>query len=90
MIAKKEHKLQGSQLQLKYVEHIQEEIMTYSSDDTLEVSNLPSGTSEDILELYFESPRSGGYDGAVKSVAVIQPGVAHIQFTSTKSEQEYY
>lgn len=86
VIAKQEHKLQGSQLQVKYVDHNQEEIMTYVLEDTLEVNNLPSDISEDLLVLYFESPKSGGCANAVKSVTVVRPGVARIQFLSTKSK----
>ena len=86
MIAKQEHKLQGSKLQVKYVDHNQEEMMTYPLDDTLEVSNLPGDVSEELLELYFESTKSGGCADAVKSITVIRPGVVRIQFSSAKSE----
>lgn len=48
--------------------------------DTLEVSNLPSKATEETLDLYFESPKSGGCEDAVKSVTIVQPGIAHVQF----------
>lgn len=48
--------------------------------DTLEVTNLPNEASEEYLELYFNSPKCGGCDDAVKSVAIVQPGMARVQF----------
>ena len=86
VIAKQEHKLQGSLLQVNYADHNQEEMTTYLLDDTLEVSNLPHDVSEDLLALYFESPKSGGCADTVKSVTILRPGVARIQFSSTKGE----
>jgi RNA recognition motif-containing protein len=54
--------------------------------DTLEVSNLPSDVTKDVLELYFENPKSGGQDGAVKDVSFVSPGVAHVKFSDPESE----
>lgn len=83
VIEKKEHKLKGSELQIKYVD-IQEDTVSNSEPvrDTLQVSNLPADMSEDILEMYFESPKSGGCVDAVKEVLLIRPGVAQIQFST--------
>ena len=64
----------------------QEEDSEQVVQDTLEVSNLPSNVSEDILELYFESPKSGGCDDAVKAVTFVSPGVAQVQFSTAESE----
>lgn len=55
-----------------------------TSYDTLEITSLPSIVSEEYLELYFNSSKSGGCDDEVKSIAMIQPGMAHVQFHDPK------
>ena len=52
--------------------------------DTIEVTDLPNQADEECIELYFDSPRSGGCDDAVKSITMIQPGIAHVQFHDPK------
>ena len=54
--------------------------------DTLEVTNIPSEADVEYLELYFDSPRSGGCSGAVKNVSMIKPGTAHVQFHDPKGK----
>ena len=91
VMAVKDHTLQRASLKIEYMCHNQEEAgFDYNEiQDTLEVSNLPSDVSEDILELYFDNPRSGGCEGAVKAVSLIRQGVAKVQFSSAKSELPY-
>ena len=50
--------------------------------DTLEVTGLPDGVSEGLIELYFEDSKSGGCADAIKDISFVRPGVARIQFTS--------
>ena len=56
------------------------------SEDILEVSNLPEQISKEFLELYFESPKSGGCSDGVKNVTLLRPGVAKVLFSSSDSE----
>jgi hypothetical protein len=81
VIAKRVHKLQKVELQVRFLQE-----STCKPADTLKVSDLPEGTSEDILELYFENPKSGGCEGAVKSISFHGPTTACIQFTSDESK----
>ena len=60
-----------------------------TSYDTLEITSLPSTVSEEYLELYFNSPRSGGCDDAVKNIVMIQPGMAHVHFHDPKGNKTH-
>ena len=84
-MAKEAHRLKGSVLQVRYLDD-KDKTETDLLGDTLEVSNFPSDVSKDLVELYFESPKSGGCDGAVKSVTIIGPGVVQVQFSTNASE----
>ena len=80
------HKFQGNILKVKvYTPSVETELEEFPVD-ILEVSNLPSDVTEDTLELYFESPKSGGHDRAVQDISFISPGVAHVKFSDTESE----
>ena len=85
-MAKEVHRLQESILQVSYFDDQEDKAETDQLDDTLEVSNFPTDVSEYVVELYFENPKSGGCDGGVKSVTIIGPGVAQVQFSSATSE----
>ena len=53
------------------------------SDLIMEVSGFPSGnTDTELLEIYFESSKSGGCSDAVVNCSVIADGIAHIEFRS--------
>ena len=80
------HQFQGSTLEVKVYTPSMETKLGELPFDTLEVSNLPSNVSKDVLELYFESPKSGGHDGAVKNVSFVGPGVAQVKFSDPESE----
>lgn len=86
ILAKEEHKLKGSIIQVCYFEDNEDKVETDQLHDTLEISNFPANISEDLVEFYFENPRSGGCEGAVKSVTIIGPGVAQVQFSTDTSE----
>ncbi|XP_067112616.1 protein mono-ADP-ribosyltransferase PARP10 [Osmerus mordax] len=51
--------------------------------DSILVENLHSGTTEDMLTLYFESKRGGGRD--VKEATIMPNGVARVSFESFES-----
>ena len=86
ILKKSTHTLQGSTLEVKvYTPSVEAELEELPLD-TLKVSNLPSNVTKDILELYFESPKSGGQDGAVQDISFVGPGVAHVKFSDPESE----
>ena len=85
-MAKRPQKFRGVELEIKYAKCGQSLSSVEISDDTLEVSNLPGNISEEYLQLYFENPKSGGCDDAVKSITFLRPGVAKVQFSSSESE----
>ena len=88
-MAVKEHNLQGSVLQVQYLSDYKKgETTSRFLDDTLEISNLPADISEEYLQLYFENARSGGCADAVKNIS-LSAGVARIQFSTAKSEQQF-
>lgn len=66
--------LDGVQLSLEEVEYT----------DSILVSNLPPAVPEDMLTLYFESPRAGG--GEVTEVIMIDPGTAKVSFRNLEGE----
>ena len=80
-IVKRVHTLIGVDLQVKF---FQESVC--KATDTLKVVGLPEGISKDLIELYFESPKSGGCAGAIKTLSLLGPTSACIQFTSDGSK----
>ena len=80
------HKLNGSLLQVRYFDCDGDKVETDQLGDTLEVRNFPASVSKEFVELYFENQKSGGCDGAVKSVTITGPGVAQVRFSSPTSE----
>ena len=85
-MAKRPQTFKGVELEMKYSKSDQELSSVEISDDTLEVSNLPENISKEYLELYFESPKSGGCADGVKNVTMLRPGVAKVLFSSSKSK----
>ena len=57
-----------------------------TSKDTLEISNLPQECDKETIQLYFESPKSGGHPDGVKSIQIIGDGVARVQFIDEKGK----
>lgn len=76
------------------MEHItQSDMATGDSCDscecTIEVRNLPPKIEPDMLEMYFESAKSGGCNESVKDVTIISPDVAHVTFHKPKGTLIY-
>lgn len=84
VLAKQEHKFLGAKLQVKY--YVSTCIEECPPKDTLEISNLPVNIHVDTLELYLESPKSGGCAGGVKEIKIVSPGIARVQFNSETSK----
>ena len=76
----------GVELSMKYFDCNQVLSSSEVSEDILEVRNLPEQISKEFLELYFESPKSGGCSDGVKNVTLLRPGVAKVLFSSSDSE----
>ena len=55
--------------------------------DTLLISNLPEKANELLIEMYFENPRSGGCEGAIKKLHFVKPKVAQVQFKDPQGEK---
>ena len=86
VLKKSSHTFQGSTLEVKvYIPNVEAELEELPLD-TLEVSNLPSNVTKEVLELYFESSKSGGQGGAVQDISFASPGVAHVKFSDPESE----
>lgn len=83
VMSKKVHKLKECVLKVKFSDKAN---TTTVSDDTLEVRNFPSSVSEEYLQYYFDSPKSGGCANAVKEITLVKPGLAKVLFSSPKSE----
>ncbi|MCG8626997.1 MAG: hypothetical protein MJE68_33975 [Proteobacteria bacterium] len=58
-----------------------------SSCDTLLISNLPENADGFVMEMYFESPKSGGCDGAIKKIHFVEPKVAQVQFKDPQGKK---
>ena len=83
VMARTPQMFRGVELKMKYSQVISSSEI---SDDILEVSNLPEQVSKELLEYYFESPKSGGCPNGVKDVTLLRPGVAKVLFSSPDSE----
>ena len=51
-----------------------------SSSILIEVSGLSKEVSREYLELYFESKKSGGMEGALEKCVMVQEGIAQLRF----------
>lgn len=51
------------------------------SNGVIEVSGFSSKISKEMLEMYFESKRSGGNLNAIKDSMIVDEGIAHLTFT---------
>ena len=51
-----------------------------SSDTLVEVSGFSKEVSREYLEIYFESRKSGGADGALEECVMVRDGIAHLRF----------
>jgi hypothetical protein len=89
-MAKRPQSFRGVELTMKYSDCNQVINSSEVSDDILEVSNLPEQISKEHLELYFESPKSGGCSSGVKNVTLLRPGVAKVLFSSSESELLFF
>ena len=87
VMAKRPQTYRGVELMMKYSEVLSSPEV---SEDILEVSNLPEQISKELLELYFESPKSGGCSDGVKNVTLLRPGVAKVLFSSSDSELLFF
>ena len=58
-----------------------------SSCDTLLISNLPENTDEFVMEMYFESSKSGGCEGAIEKIHFVEPKVAQVQFKDPQGKK---
>ena len=84
VVAKDEHKVGGSQVQVKYAKLSDEQDVMQEAGEcgsTLEVSNIPANVEGDYLQMYFENPKSGGCADCVKDITIVKPGIAHVQLT---------
>ena len=82
VVTKEEHKVGGSQVQVKYAKLSDEQDGMQEGGEcntTLEVSNIPANMKEDYLQMYFENPKSGGCADCVKDITIVEPGIAHVQ-----------
>ena len=71
-------------MQVKYAKlSDKQDVMQEGSEcgSTLEVSNIPVNVEGDYLQMYFESPKSGGCADCVKGITIVKPGIAHVQLT---------
>ena len=76
------------QIELEVPEAVPQPDLTHiPSSNILLVSNLPDNADEHLIEMYFESPKSGGCDGAVESIDFVEPKV--VQITLINSEGKY-
>jgi hypothetical protein len=85
-VAKNEHEVGGSQVQVKFMKLSDEQDEGDECGTVLEVSNIPANVKEDYLRMYFENPKSGGCADCVKDITIIEPGIAHVQLTDAASK----
>ena len=50
----------------------------------VEASGFSKEVSREYLELYFESRKSGGADGALEDCVIVQEGIAHLRFIDSE------
>ena len=86
VVAKEDHRFEGSPLQVEYIKLSGDQNGAQEGGATLEVSNIPLNMKEDYLRMYFENPKSGGCADCVEDVAVIEPGIAHVQLIDATSK----
>ena len=56
-----------------------------SKECIIVVKNLPDKCEPDLLEMYFEKPKSGGTEGCIKAIKIIGgANVAHVTFYTSE------
>lgn len=75
----KQHKLSRQKFNIEVVAE-QRHLESSDKDCIIEVSGFKSSVSKDILEMYFESKKSGGKDEAVKNCSMVCEGTARLTF----------
>lgn len=84
----KKHTLSGCQLQVRPFQ--EDSVPKAASSDaavsssSIRVTGFSDQMSEDMLEMYFESKKSGGTDGAITNCVIIKEGIAHLTFNDPK------
>lgn len=94
-LLKKKHKISRKQVVVEEVPladttpdtKVVQSDATYScSSNILMVRNLPEAADEHLLEMYFESSKSGGCPDAIESIDFVEPDVARITLKDSEGK----
>ena len=55
-----------------------------SNSAVIEVSGFSKEVSREMLEMYFESKKSGGMEGALEECVMVQEGTAQLRFMDSE------
>ena len=80
-LLQKQHKLKKQIFSIEVVKSIAE---PGNGSVIIEVSGFSSAVSEDMLEMYFESKKSGGREDAIKKCVIVREGIAHLTFKDSE------
>ena len=85
-----EHKIKESQVEIEFKQLSADDEgpppLERESDEegretaTIEVANVPSTVTIEVLQAFFETPRSGGQEDAVSNIVTVKPGIFHVTF----------
>ena len=80
----KEHKLKKTNFSVEVIKETQ--APPDHSDCIIEVNGLNDSMTEEMLEMYFESRKSGGKPDAIEKCLKINEGTAHLTFNDAEGE----
>ena len=92
-LQQKKHKIKGQNIAVEVVEITT--VMALGQSDsndsptlstTITVSGFPDSVDEELLNIFFESSKSGGREGAVEHCSIVAQGIAHVKFHSPDSK----
>ena len=92
-LQERKHKIKKQQISMEIMEIAAAVEMGQSDHEgfptlptTITVSGFPDTADEELLKMYFESPDSGGCEGAVEQNLIVTKGIAHVKFHSPDSK----
>lgn len=78
-LLQKQHKLKNKVISIEVIKNTNPVPVVM-----IRVTGFSSEISQDMLEIYFESKKSGSKEGALISCVIVEEGIAHLKFNDSE------
>ena len=82
----KQHQLKKTNFSVEVIKDTDTPPDAEYSDRIIEVNGLTTSMTEEMLEMYFESRKSGGKQNAIEKCEIIKEGAAHLTFNDAEGK----